>query len=79
MEKAKIERINFLARKSKTKELSDEEKAEQQALRDEYRADFRRSLTAQLDNTYCIDEYGNKTKLSERNAIKSKEHKEDKK
>lgn len=63
MEKSKIERINFLARKSKTEELSPEEKAEQKLLRDEYRADFRRSLMGQLDNVYVVDENGNEKKL----------------
>lgn len=63
MEKAKIDRINFLAAKSRTEGLTDEEKTEQQTLRDEYRAGFRRNLSAQLENTYIIDENGNKTKL----------------
>lgn len=63
MEKSKIERINFLARKSKTEELSPEEKAEQKLLRDEYRADFRRSLMGQLENVYVVDENGNEKKL----------------
>ena len=41
----------------------EKEKSEQQALRDEYRAGFRRNLSAQLDNTYIVDKNGNKTKL----------------
>ncbi len=73
MDKAKIERINYLAHKSKAEGLTDAEKAEQQALRDEYREGFRRNLNLQLDNTYCIDEYGNKIKVSDRNAMKLKE------
>ena len=36
MEKEKINRINELARKSKTEKLTDEELAEQKALRQEY-------------------------------------------
>lgn len=63
MEKEKIERINFLAKKSKTEGLTDEEKEEQQLLRNEYRENFRRNLSAQLDNTYIIDKNGNKSKL----------------
>lgn len=63
MDKAKIQRINELARKSRTTQLTPEELAEQKALRDEYRAGFKRDLMQQLDNTYVIDEYGNKTKL----------------
>lgn len=73
MDKAKIERINYLAHKSKAEGLTDEEKAEQQALRDEYREGFRRSLSLQLDNTYYIDEYGNKIRASDHNAMKLKE------
>lgn len=64
MEKHKIERINYLARKSKAEGLTDEEKAEQQTLRDEYRAGFVRNLKAQLDNTYVVDPNGNKRKLT---------------
>lgn len=66
MEKEKIERINFLAAKSRGEGLTEEEKKEQQELRDEYRAGFRRSLTAQLDNTYIVDKDGNKTKLKKK-------------
>ena len=44
MEKSKIDRINELARLAKERELTDEEKAEQQALRQEYLTEFRRSL-----------------------------------
>ncbi len=51
MEKAKIERINELARKSKVTELTDEEKSEQNALRQEYILEFRASFGATLDNT----------------------------
>ena len=51
MEQKKIDRLNYLARKSKTEPLSAEELNEQKALRDEYRADFRRGLLGILDNT----------------------------
>ena len=51
MEQKKLDRLNFLARKSKTEQLSEEELIEQKALRDEYRADFRRGLLGILDNT----------------------------
>lgn len=63
MEQAKIDRINALARKSKTEGLTEEEKAEQAALRQEYVAAVKASLTAQLDNTYYIDEKGVKRKV----------------
>ena len=51
MEQAKIDRINELARKSKVEPLTDEEKAEQMALREEYIIEFRRSFGGILDNT----------------------------
>lgn len=44
MEKAKIDRINELGRISKTRELTEEEKMEQKALRDEYLAYVRSQL-----------------------------------
>jgi len=64
MEQAKIDRINALARKSRTPEgLTEAERAEQAQLRQEYVLAFRRSLENQLANTYIIDEKGNKTRL----------------
>ncbi len=59
-----IDRINFLARKSKTPEgLTDEEKAEQKMLRELYVASFRESLVGQLENTYIVDKFGNRRKI----------------
>ena len=59
MTKEKIDRINALARKSKTPEgLTPEEKAEQKALRDEYIADFRRSTLAALGRIDIQNEDG---------------------
>ena len=43
-EKQKIDRINELGRLAKERELTDEEKAEREALRAEYIAEFRRTL-----------------------------------
>lgn len=54
----KIARINALAKKAKTEGLTDAEKKEQQELRAEYVADFRKSLKAQLDNTVVINPDG---------------------
>lgn len=63
----KIARINELAKKSRTPQgLTDEEKAEQQALRAEYVASYRSNLAAQLENTYIVDEQGNKRKLEKK-------------
>ncbi len=44
MEKAKIDRINELGRLAKERELTEEEKAERQALREEYIAFFRAEI-----------------------------------
>lgn len=63
MTEEKIARINELARKSKTVGLTPEEKAEQAALRKEYLAAIRKSLEAQLDNIYILEEDGSETKL----------------
>ena len=64
MEQKKIERINELARLAKERELTDEEKVERAALRQEYVNAVLGDLKNQLDNTYVMDEKGNKTKLT---------------
>ncbi len=51
MEKAKLERINFLARKSRTEKLTRTELDEQAALRAEYIAEIRASFGAELEHT----------------------------
>lgn len=61
----KIARINELAKKAKTVGLTEEELAERDVLRKEYIAAVKSSLTSQLDNTYLVDEQGNKRKLKE--------------
>ncbi len=66
MEQSKIDRINILARKAKAEGLTEEEKTEQKLLRDEYRADFRRSLSVHLDNTYIVEPDGTKHKAGEK-------------
>jgi uncharacterized protein YnzC (UPF0291/DUF896 family) len=63
MEKAKIDRINELARKAKAEGLTPEENAERAQLRQEYVDAVRADLVAQLENTYLVDEKGNKRKL----------------
>jgi uncharacterized protein YnzC (UPF0291/DUF896 family) len=66
MEHAKIERINVLARKQKAEGLTEEEKAEQAALRQEYIAEIRASFGATLDNTVIVRPDGSKEAVSER-------------
>ena len=63
MEKAKVDRINELARLSKERALSEEEKAEQQVLRKEYIEDYRRSLRGILDNTVIQRPDGTREKI----------------
>lgn len=63
MTQEKIDRINALARLAKERELTGEETAERAALRREYIDSVKANLTAQLDNTYVVDEKGNKTPL----------------
>ena len=65
MEQAKIDRINALARKAKAEGLTPAELAERDALRREYIAAVKQNLTAQLDNTWIVDEHGVKRKLKE--------------
>lgn len=69
MEQSKIDRINFLAKKSRTEELSPEEKEEQATLRREYIDSFKRSLVGQLENTYIVDEKGNKKKVERKKKL----------
>ena len=61
--KETIRRINELAAKAKTEGLTPEELAERDLLRRKYIDAVRRDLTAQLDNTYIVDEQGNKRPL----------------
>ena len=64
MDKEKIDRINYLAHKSKTPEgLTEEEKAEQATLRKEYLAEWRRGMIETLDNTYIVEPDGPKHKV----------------
>lgn len=56
MTKEKIDRINELARKSRTAEgLTADEKAEQAALRQEYRDGVKANLEGQLKNIEIVD------------------------
>ena len=63
MEQFKLDRINELARKAKAEGLTEAEKAEQQTLRAEYIAAYRKSLRAQLENLVLVDEDGNERTL----------------
>ena len=66
MTNEKIARINALAKKSKTTGLTETEKAEQQALRQEYIAGIKSSLRAQLNNTSIREPDGTIHKLAKK-------------
>lgn len=67
MIKEKIDRINELAKKSKTPAgLTDAERAEQKALRDEYIAEYRAQFTGILENTYIQRPDGSKEKIGKK-------------
>lgn len=67
METPRLKRINELAKKEKAQGLTPEEKTEQATLRKEYVAAFKKNLVAQLENTYIVDEKGNKRKVQKKN------------
>lgn len=59
----KIKRINELYHKSQSEGLTEEEKAEQAALRAEYVANIRANLRSQLDNISIQEADGSITSL----------------
>ena len=63
MTEEKIDRINALAHKQQAVGLTEEEQAK---LRQEYIASVRASLVGQLENTYIVDEKGNKKKVKKK-------------
>ena len=66
MEKEKMERISELTRLSRERELTADELTERAALRAEYIQDWRKSTINVLENTYIVDEKGNKRKLGKK-------------
>lgn len=56
MEKAKIDRINELAHKSKREGLDDAEKEEQRLLRQEFIAEIRADLKASLESIEFVED-----------------------
>lgn len=66
MTQEQIDRINELARKARFADLTEEEKKERAALRRAYVDAVLGNLQAQLDNTYIVDEQGNKRRLEKK-------------
>ena len=58
-----IARINELAKKAKTGTLTPEELQERDKLRRIYIDSVKQNLVGQLENTYILDDQGNKTKV----------------
>ena len=63
MHQKRLDRINELARKQKSERLTEAEKAEQKKLREEYLADFRKTLRGQLENITFVEADGSLTHL----------------
>ncbi|MCI5528666.1 MAG: DUF896 domain-containing protein [Blautia sp.] len=72
MDSSRIDRINFLARKSKREGLTEEEKKEQALLRREYIAAIRMNVRTQLDNISIQEEDGTITNLGEKYGNKTR-------
>ena len=64
MEKEKIDRINFLAKKKKSEGLTENELTEQKALYEEYLEGYRRNLRSTLGNTVIERPDGTREKLT---------------
>ena len=61
MEKAKIDRINELAHKSRNEGLTNAEKEEQRLLRQEFLAEIRADLKASLESIEFIEDSAQKS------------------
>lgn len=66
MDEKKIKRINELYHKSRAEGLTDEEKKEQQLLRQEYIASVRENLRGQLNNISIQEKDGSITDLGKK-------------
>lgn len=58
LSKEKLNRINQLAKKAKSEGLTNEEKQEQQQLREEYLQNIRKSFSGTIENMKVIDPNG---------------------
>jgi uncharacterized protein YnzC (UPF0291/DUF896 family) len=63
MTQEKLERINALARLQKERPLSEAERAEQAALRQEYVSEWRTAARDVLEHTFVVDRNGVKHTL----------------
>ncbi len=63
MEQWKKDRISELTRISRERELTEAEQEERKLLRAEYLQSWKESVIGTLDNSYLVDDDGNKRKL----------------
>ncbi len=70
MTEEKIARINELYHKSKDTGLTDEELAEQKALRQEYLADIKKSIRAQMESVDVVEKDGTVVNAAKRHDEK---------
>lgn len=66
MEREKLDRISELTRISRVRELTEEEKAEREVLRNEYRAAMRASLEGTLSRTVIQYPDGSRKKVEKK-------------
>ena len=66
----KIKRINELYHKSQKEGLTEEEKAEQKKLREDYIASIRNNLKAELSNIRIVEPDGSLTRLKRKGSKK---------
>ncbi|ABX42963.1 DUF896 domain-containing protein [Lachnoclostridium phytofermentans] len=66
MDELKIDRINELYHKSQAEGLTEEEKAEQQKLRQEYIAAIRQNMRGTLNNISLLNPDGSVTDLAKK-------------
>ncbi|MBR6742939.1 MAG: DUF896 domain-containing protein [Clostridia bacterium] len=66
MTQKEIDRINELYHKSKAEGLTEEEKAEQKALRVKYINSFKQSLIGHLDGITVVEQDGSRHKLNKK-------------
>lgn len=66
MNEERIGRINELARASRERELTEEEKLEQKKLREEYIQAIRESMRANLNNISIVEKDGSITDLGKK-------------
>ncbi len=72
MTKEKLERINYLAKKSKREGLTKTEKLEQERLRSEYIQNLRKSFKKQITSLTVIDPLGNDVTPEKVKRLKNK-------